>query len=66
MRKAALCGALAAALMPSGVAAQSVMLTESDALARLSTTSPRVRAIRAATDIARVDILSPGRWPNPR
>ena len=66
MRKAALCGALAAALMPSGVAAQSVMLTESDALARLSTTSPRVRAIRAATDIARVDILSAGRWPNPR
>jgi len=66
MRKAALCGALAAALVPSGVAAQSLMLTESDALARLSTTSPRVRAIRAATDITRVDILSAGRWPNPR
>jgi outer membrane protein, heavy metal efflux system len=66
MRKAALCGALAAALVPSGVAAQSLMLTESDALARLSTTSPRVRAIRAATDIARVDILTAGRWPNPR
>jgi cobalt-zinc-cadmium efflux system outer membrane protein len=66
MRTAVLCGALAVALAPSGVAAQSVMLTEADALARLSTTSPRVRAIRAATDIARVDILSAGRWPNPR
>ncbi|MET0212863.1 MAG: TolC family protein, partial [Vicinamibacterales bacterium] len=66
MRKAVLCGALAAALAPSGVAAQSLMLTEADALARLSTTSPRVRAIRAATDIARVDILTAERWPNPR
>ena len=66
MRKAVLCGALAAALGPSGVAAQSLMLTEADALARLSTTSPRVRAIRAATDIARVDVLTAERWPNPR
>jgi hypothetical protein len=66
MRKAVLCGALAAALAPAGVAAQSLMLTEADALARLSTTSPRVRAIRAATDIARVDILTAERWPNPR
>jgi cobalt-zinc-cadmium efflux system outer membrane protein len=66
MRKAVLCGALAAALSPSFVAAQSLMLTEADALARLSTTSPRVRAIRAATDIARVDILTAARWPNPR
>ena len=66
MRKAVLCGALAAALGPSGVAAQSLMLTEADALARLSTTSPRVRAIRTATDIARVDVLTAERWPNPR
>jgi cobalt-zinc-cadmium efflux system outer membrane protein len=66
MRKAVLCGALAAVLLPSGVAAQSLRLTEADALARLSTTSPRVRAIRAATDIARVDVLTAGRWPNPR
>ncbi len=66
MRKAVLCGALAAVLAPPGVAAQSLMLTEADALARVSTTSPRVRAIRAATDIARVDILTAGRWPNPR
>jgi cobalt-zinc-cadmium efflux system outer membrane protein len=66
MRRAVLCATLAAALGPSGVGAQSLMLTEADALARLSTTSPRVRAIRAATDIARVDILTAERWPNPR
>jgi cobalt-zinc-cadmium efflux system outer membrane protein len=33
----------------------------------LSTTdSPRTRAIRAAVDITRVDVLTAGRWPNPR
>jgi cobalt-zinc-cadmium efflux system outer membrane protein len=42
------------------------MLTEADALARLSTSSPRVRAMRAGADVARVEILSAGRWPNPR
>jgi cobalt-zinc-cadmium efflux system outer membrane protein len=42
------------------------MLTESEALARLATNSPRVRAARAGVDIARVDVLSAGRWPNPR
>jgi outer membrane protein TolC len=42
------------------------MLTESDALARLSADSARVRALRAAVDVARVDILAARRWPNPR
>jgi cobalt-zinc-cadmium efflux system outer membrane protein len=42
------------------------MLTEADALARLSTDSPRVRAARAGIEIARVDVLSAQRWPNPR
>jgi cobalt-zinc-cadmium efflux system outer membrane protein len=42
------------------------MLTESDALARLSTHSPRVRAIRSGVDLARVDVLAATRWPNPR
>jgi outer membrane protein, heavy metal efflux system len=58
--------ALAVALIPSSAGAQSLMLTESDALARLSTNGPRVRAARAGIDIARVDVLSAGRWPNPR
>jgi cobalt-zinc-cadmium efflux system outer membrane protein len=66
MRRAVLCAALAAALAPSSVGAQSIMLTESDAVARLSTNSPRVQAIRSGVDIARVDVLSAGRWPNPR
>jgi hypothetical protein len=51
---------------PASVGAQSVTLTESDALSRLSAESPRARAIRAGIDIARVDVLSAERWPNPR
>jgi cobalt-zinc-cadmium efflux system outer membrane protein len=43
-----------------------LLLTESDALARLSTDSPRVRAIRAAIDVARVEVLAAARWPNPQ
>jgi cobalt-zinc-cadmium efflux system outer membrane protein len=42
------------------------VLSEAEALAKLSPDSPRVRAIRAAIDIARADVLSAGRWPNPR
>ena len=42
------------------------MLTESDALARLSSNSPRVRAIRSGVDLARGNVLAATRWPNPR
>ena len=66
MRRVLLCAALAVALVPSSAGAQSLMLTESDALARLSADSPRVRAVRAGIDVARVDVLTAGRWPNPR
>jgi cobalt-zinc-cadmium efflux system outer membrane protein len=66
MRRAVLCATLAAILGPSGAGAQSLMLTESDALVRLSAESPRVRAIRAGVDVARVDVLTAARWPNPR
>jgi cobalt-zinc-cadmium efflux system outer membrane protein len=66
MRGATLCAVLAAALLPSSTGAQSLMLSEADALARLSPDSPRVRALRAGVDIARVDVLSASRWPNPR
>jgi cobalt-zinc-cadmium efflux system outer membrane protein len=59
--------ALAALLfLPSSARAQTLSLTESQALARLSPESPRVRAIRAAVEIARADVLAAGRWPNPR
>lgn len=66
MRRAMLCAALATFIAPPSVGAQSLMLTESDALTRLSTDSPRVRAVRSGVEIARVDVLSAGRWPNPR
>src|SRR6266705_4485958 len=66
MRSLVLCATLAAMLLPSSAGAQSLPLTESAALARLSPNSPRVRAIRAAIEVARVDVLAAGRWPNPR
>ena len=58
--------ALAIVLAPAAAAAQSVTLTEEEALARLSAASPRVRAITASIDLARADVLAAGRWPNPR
>jgi outer membrane protein, heavy metal efflux system len=66
MRRAMLCAALMAGVWPSSVGAQSVTLTEADAIARLSADRPRVRAIRAGVDVARADVLGVGRWPNPR
>jgi outer membrane protein, heavy metal efflux system len=66
MRTAMFCAAFTAALLPASVGAQSLKLTESEALALLSAESPRARAIRAAVDVARADVLSAARWPNPR
>jgi len=66
MRTAVFCAALAAALAPANVGAQSLNLTEADALARLSAESPRARAVRADVEVARADVLNAGRWPNPR
>ena len=65
MRRALLSAALVLVFVP-GAGAQSLALTESEALARLSNDSPRVRAIRASIDVARVDVLAAGRWPNPQ
>ena len=58
--------ALAVVVLPWTVRAQTLSLTESEALARLSPDNPRVRAIRSAIDIARADVLAAQRWPNPR
>lgn len=58
---------VAVALLSIGAPAMAqTVLSETDALARLSPDSPRVRAIRAAVDVARADVLTAGRWPNPR
>ena len=65
MHTAVFSAALAAVLVPASLGAQSLNLTESDALARLSTDSPRARVIRAAVDVTRVDVMTAGRWPNP-
>ena len=65
MRRAVLC-AVVAALVPAGVGAQSISLTERDALARLTPDGPRVRALRAPIEVARAEVQAAGRWPNPR
>jgi len=59
------CVAVALLAMGAPAAAQPP-LSEADALARLSTDSPRVRVIRAAVDLARADVLDAGRQSNPR
>jgi len=66
MRSLVLCATLTVVILPRSAVAQSVLLTESDALARLSADSPRVRAIRAGIEVARADVVAAGRWPNPR
>jgi cobalt-zinc-cadmium efflux system outer membrane protein len=65
MRCVVPCAALAV-LLPLSASAQSLSMTEADVLARVSADSPRVRAIRAATDVVRAESLSARRWPNPR
>lgn len=66
MRTALVCAALAAVGWPLGAGAQTWMLTEAEALARLSPENPRVRAARASIDLARADVMAARRWPNPR
>ena len=66
MRAVVLCATLAAFALPSTVGAQSVRLTEADALARFSPESPRVRALRSDIEVAKADVMAANRWPNPR
>ena len=65
MRTRTWCVAAALACLPRLAAAQTV-LSEADALARLSADSPRVRAIRSTVEVARAESLAAARWPNPR
>ena len=66
MRTFLVCAAFTAAVLPASARAQTVTLTEAQAVAQLGADSPRVRAARAAVDVARVDVLAAARWPNPR
>jgi cobalt-zinc-cadmium efflux system outer membrane protein len=55
------------ALLSLSVPATSqTVISEAEAIARLSADSPRVRAIRASVDLVRADVLAAERWPNPR
>jgi cobalt-zinc-cadmium efflux system outer membrane protein len=62
---ASLCSTVGAQTVVPSVGTQTV-LSEIDAIARLSADSPRVRAIRSGVDVARADVLMASRWPNPR
>jgi outer membrane protein, heavy metal efflux system len=55
-----------ALLSLSGPASAQTVLSEADALKKLSVDSPRVRAIRSTVELARADVVAAGRWPNPR
>jgi cobalt-zinc-cadmium efflux system outer membrane protein len=66
MRTLLLCASFALALVPAGAGAQTVRLTESEAVAQLGAESPRALAARAAVEVARADVLAAARWPNPR
>lgn len=66
MRNVVRSATFAAFLFPALAVAQDLPLTETEALQRLSDSSPRVRAIRAGIDVVRADVLAAGRWPNPR
>ena len=65
MRGAVLC-AVVAAMVPVSAGAQSMSLTEREAVARLAAESPRVRALRAVVDVSRAEASAAARWPNPR
>jgi cobalt-zinc-cadmium efflux system outer membrane protein len=66
MRRVVIRATLAALLLPWSARAQTLTLSEPEALARLSSESPRVLAIRSSVDVARADVLAAQRWPNPR
>ena len=55
-----------AVIVACGTAGAQTVLSEADAIAKLSTDSPRVRAIRSGIELARADVLTASRWPNPR
>ena len=66
MRTRTWCVAAALACLPRLAAAQTV-LSEAEALARLSADSPRVRAIRSTVEVTRAEsVAAAARWPNPR
>jgi cobalt-zinc-cadmium efflux system outer membrane protein len=56
----------ALALVGSNAAYAQMVLTEAEALARLSADSPRVRTLRAEIDVAEADAAAASRFPNPR
>ena len=66
MRARAWRATLVVALLPASAAAQTLSLTEAEALSRLAAGSPLVEAARADIAGAQAEVLAAARWPNPR
>jgi cobalt-zinc-cadmium efflux system outer membrane protein len=66
MRAAVLRLAVLTAVLSPPAWAQTVSLTESEALARIGAEHPRVQVARAAADVAAAEVFAAARWPNPR
>jgi len=65
MRTRPWCVAVALVVTCASANAQTV-LTEADALSRLSPESPRVRALRSSIGVVRAETFAISTWPNPR
>lgn len=66
MRTCIVRAAIVLALTPVAAGAQSLSLTESEAVARATASGPRAIAIRAPIEVAKADVIAANRWPNPR
>ena len=66
MRALVVRAVVVAVFLPVIAGAQTVSISESEALSQLAPGSPRVQAARAGVDVARAGVLAAVRWPNPR
>lgn len=66
MRASVVRAAVVAAMLPAIAGAQTLSITEQEALSQLAAGSPRVQAARAGIEVARAEVAAAGRWPNPR
>ena len=57
--------AAALLVVPCQFAHAQTVLSEADALARLSSDGAYAQAMRASVDVARAEVATAGRWPNP-
>jgi outer membrane protein, heavy metal efflux system len=66
MRTRPWCVTVALVVVMCASANAQIVLTEADALSRLSPESPRVKALRSSIGVVRAETFAIGTWPNPR